>query len=88
MIAPELLAKLATLGLREPVDLPVSEQACRGSLARLESRLEQARTEFEALVKSRAGNDKTRDEVTDLLMHWFIHGRTVKGQESFERRTL
>ena len=71
----ELLSKLASLGVRGAQRLPSGEQACCDTLARLDARLAEARTEFEALSQSRSGDDKTRSQVVELLMHWFVHGR-------------
>jgi hypothetical protein len=71
----ELVARLATLGLRGSLSLAVGERNCRDVLTSLNTRLEQARAEFEALAESRGGNEKMRAEVADLLMHWFVHGR-------------
>ena len=71
----ELLVRLVNLGLRLSLNLPTSEQACRAYLARLEDRLVQARAQFEVLAESRGGNEKARDEVVGLLLHWFVHGR-------------
>ena len=71
----ELLSRLALLGIRGPVCLPASEQACRECLVRLEARLERAQSEFADLAESRGGNEKARAEVVELLMHWFVHGR-------------
>jgi hypothetical protein len=80
----ELLAKLAHLGLRAKVNLPDKEQACRHTLDRLEGRLKQARAEFDALAESRSGGNKTRDEVVDLLMHWFTHGRQLAAAQEVD----
>jgi hypothetical protein len=71
----ELLAKLASLGLRGLMRLPTGEQACSETLARLDARFAEARTEFESLAKSRSGDEKTRSQVVDLLMHWLVQGR-------------
>jgi hypothetical protein len=80
----ELLAKLATLGLRGPLRLPTNEQACRDSLACLEVRLAEAQTVFQALAQSRSGDEKTRSQVVDLLMHWFLQGRGRRSAGSGE----
>jgi type I restriction-modification system DNA methylase subunit len=71
----ELIARLVNLGLHGPLALPVGARECREHLARLDTRLEQARAEFEQLAESRGGSEKTRAEVVELLMHWLIHGR-------------
>lgn len=78
----ELLAKLVALGLRGSLRLPTSEQACHASTERLEARLNGVRTVFGALAESRSGNDTTRNEVANLLMHWFIHGRGKENKKS------
>ena len=78
----ELLASLANLGLRGRLSVPADEASCRDCLMRLDSRLEEARSDFEALVASRTTNEKTRAEVTDLFMHWFVHGRPVKREQA------
>jgi hypothetical protein len=72
----ELLDRFVTLGFRGSVSLPEGAQACREYLTRVQDRLSQARAEFEALAESRGGNDRAREEVIDLLMHWFVHGRS------------
>ncbi|MGH7916355.1 MAG: hypothetical protein ACREQE_02715 [Candidatus Binataceae bacterium] len=69
------MVPLVGLGLRGSASLPASEEACRERLSRLEQRLIKARAEFEALAESRGGNDKAREEVVELLMHWFVHGK-------------
>ncbi|MGB9485421.1 MAG: hypothetical protein WCD04_04820 [Terriglobia bacterium] len=34
-----------------------------------------AKAKFEELAKERAGSDNLREQVTELLHRWFIHGR-------------
>jgi hypothetical protein len=71
----ELLAAIAREGLRGPVSVPTTEQGCRTLYESLESRLSSARATFEELAQERAGSDKLREQVTELLHRWFIHGR-------------
>ncbi|MGC2202620.1 MAG: hypothetical protein WA633_21100 [Stellaceae bacterium] len=71
----ELLGKLASLGLRGPLRLPMDEHDCRDTLALLDGRLAEARTEFEALAQSRSGDERTRSQMVELMLHWFVHGR-------------
>jgi len=71
----ELLGRLATLGIRRDVAVPESETACRELLAKIDAQLETGRNEFETLASSRTSNDKLRDEIVDLMMHWMVHGR-------------
>jgi hypothetical protein len=80
----ELLAKVANLGLRGPLQVPTNEQECRHSLARLEVRLAEAQTVFQALAQSRSGDEKTRSQVVELLMHWFLQGRGRRSARSGE----
>jgi hypothetical protein len=68
-------AAIAREGLRGPVSVPTTEQGCRTLYQSLESRLSSARARFEELAKERAGSDKLREQVTELLHRWFIHGR-------------
>lgn len=84
----ELLARVASLGLRGAVAIPASEQNSRDGLERLEARLTRARTEFAGLAESRGGNEKTRGEVVDLLTHWFVHGRGRAAQSTRATRQL
>ena len=71
----ELLAAIAREGLRGPVSVPTTEQGCRTLCQSLENRLSSARARFEELAKERAGSEKLREQVTELLHRWFIHGR-------------
>jgi hypothetical protein len=71
----ELLAAIAREGLRGPVSVPTTEQGCRALYQSLENRLPSARARFEQLAMERAGGDKLREQVTELLHRWFIHGR-------------
>jgi hypothetical protein len=71
----ELLAAIAREGLRGPVSVPTTEERCRTVYQSLENRLSSGRAKFEELAKERAGSDKLREQVTELLYRWFIHGR-------------
>ena len=71
----ELLAAIAQEGLRGPVSVPTTEEGCRILYQSLENRLSSARAKFEELAKERAGSDKLREQVVDVLHRWFIHGR-------------
>jgi hypothetical protein len=70
----ELVRRLASLGVREDVAVPAGEAPCRELLATIETQLETARNEFDILASSRTSNEKLRDEIVDLMMHWMIHG--------------
>ena len=71
----ELLAAIAHQGLRGPVSVPATEHGCRTLYQSLESRLSSARAKFEELAQERAGSEKLREQVIELLHRWFIHGR-------------
>jgi len=79
----ELIARLANLGIRGKIILPVDEEDARHLLEALETRLSEARARFEMLASSRTGTEKLHNDVVDLLMHWFVHGRS--NQRSGER---
>jgi hypothetical protein len=72
----ELVARLANLGISGVTSLPSDEGGAERLLAALENRLTEARTRFEELASSRTGVEKLSDDVADLLMHWFVHGRS------------
>lgn len=83
----ELLVELVGLGLRGSISLPASAEDSAHGLLRLEERLAQARNAFEGLAASRGGNDKTRSEVVELAMHWFVHGRYQRGKKEAQAHT-
>jgi len=70
----ELIAAIARQGLRGPVSVPATERGCGALLQRLGARLATAKTRFEALADERAGSDKLREQVLELLNRWFVHG--------------
>jgi hypothetical protein len=70
----ELIAMIARQGLRGPVSVPATEKECGALLERLGARLATARRKFEALAAERAGSDKLREQVLELLNRWFVHG--------------
>jgi hypothetical protein len=82
----ELLLRFIELSLRGSISLPANAESCADHLHRLEERLAHARAAFESLAESRGGNDKTRAEVIELLMHWFVHGRERKGRTEEQSR--
>jgi hypothetical protein len=70
----ELVFAIADGGLRGPVSLPATEKECWKLAQMLQSRLSTARSRFEGLAQQRAGSDKLREQVVELLNRWFIHG--------------
>jgi hypothetical protein len=71
----ELIFAVAREGLRGPVTVPATEEDCTRTRVQLEKRLAEARRVFEDLAAERAGTDKLREQVADLLYKWFINGR-------------
>ncbi|MBM4037227.1 MAG: hypothetical protein FJ290_01825 [Planctomycetes bacterium] len=75
----ELVARLGSLGSSGPVSLPPTGAGCSALLAALDARVAQARAGLGEVARSRTGeNDKLLKEVTDLLMHWYVHGRPMR----------
>ena len=74
----ELLAAIAREGLRGPVSVPATENKCHALSQDLEKRLTIARAKFEELAQERAGSEKLREQVVELLHRWFIHGNPDK----------
>lgn len=71
----ELVYEVAKWGLRGPVPLPIAREDCRTLIAELSSRLTGIRHALQALAESRAGSERTREQVFDLLYRWAINGR-------------
>jgi hypothetical protein len=70
----ELLAAIAREGLRGPVSIPATENKCHALSRDLEKRLATAKSRFEEMAQERAGSEKLREQVVELLHRWFIHG--------------
>jgi hypothetical protein len=70
----ELLATVARAGVRGPISVPATEEECRQLCQQAEARVALARAKFDDLAAQRAGSDKLREQVADLLYRWFIHG--------------
>ncbi|MGE0126892.1 MAG: class I SAM-dependent DNA methyltransferase [Blastocatellales bacterium] len=71
----ELLFAVAQTGLRGNVLLPVTEKECQRALQALNSRLEKGEAKLAEFAETRAGTDKLREQVLDVLRRWFIHGK-------------
>jgi hypothetical protein len=74
----ELLAAIAREGLRGRVSIPATENKCHALSRDLERRLTTARARFEEMAQERAGSEKLREQVVELLHRWFIHGNPDK----------
>lgn len=71
----ELLFAVAQTGLRGTILLPTSEKECQRALQALNSRLEKGQVRLAELAEARAGTDKLREQVLDVLRRWFINGK-------------
>lgn len=71
----ELIAAIARAGLRGPVSVPATEADCRELNQRFAERLAAAQDAFEQSAQERAGSDRLREQVVELLTRWFIHGK-------------
>lgn len=75
----ELIYAIAHAGLRGPVSVPAAEGECRFLVQSLAARLCAARERFEELARERAGSDKLREQVVELLYRWFLRGKPGTG---------
>lgn len=72
----ELVAAIAREGVRGLLSLPATEDGCNRLRGELENRLSEGRERIQQLAEQRAGTDKLREQVVQLLDRWFISGRT------------
>jgi hypothetical protein len=82
----ELVARLANLGVVEEVKLPADLDPCFKLLDRVNVRLDKAIARFRELAESRTGDERTRQELMEVLERWFVLGReeTSAGESSQE----
>ena len=73
----ELVVHLANLGISGELKLPGNPKDCIKLLNLVNERLKQAHGRFEGLAKSRTGDERLRESLTDLLMGWFVKGREI-----------
>jgi hypothetical protein len=78
----ELVKLLADLGVSGFVNIPRSVAGCQRVLAAVEERIATARARFEDLAASRTGIESLRDDIVELLMRWFLHGRPAPSQSA------
>jgi len=71
----ELVYAVATAGLRGAVLVPVAPDACRELASEFSTRLSRIKDRLQTLAESRAGSDKIRAQVFELLYRWAIDGR-------------
>ncbi len=77
----ELVARLAQLGFRGEIETPDVASQCSEVLSELNQRLAEAQGEFETIASSRVADEKTRDEILQLLSRWFLHGKPDSRQK-------
>ena len=73
----EMVVRLANLGISGKVKLPGNPKDCINLLGLVNERLKQARGRFEELAKSRTGDERLREQLSDLLMRRFVNGREI-----------
>jgi hypothetical protein len=71
----ELVAYLANLGISGDVKLPADLSPCLKLIDRVNRRIAVAMEHFDELVKSRTGDDRIRQQLTEVLQRWFVLGR-------------
>ncbi|MBI4023814.1 MAG: SAM-dependent DNA methyltransferase [Verrucomicrobia bacterium] len=74
-----LAAELAKLEIRGRVDVPNSSGDCAKCAEQIKNRLNKAQERFAELAAARTGTHALQEKTADLLLHWFIHGKDVKG---------
>lgn len=80
----ELIHAVATAGLRGPVPVPVAPDACRELGTELSGRISRLKDQLQTLAESRAGSDKIRAQVFELMYRWAINGRQSALQPSVQ----
>lgn len=71
----ELAFAIAQAGLRGEVLIPATEKECELVARSLEARLVAGASRLEELGEQRAGSDRLREQVVNILRRWFIHGK-------------
>ena len=71
-----LVAMLADLGIRGEVELPAEPAACKEALKSIGKAISKAKDRFGELARSRTGTPSLQDRTAQLLLEWFIHGRS------------
>ena len=71
----ELVARLANLGVNGYVKMPANLQACIKLLDRVNDRLSRAAERFKELAESRTGDERIRQQLTEVVERWFVLGR-------------
>ena len=77
----EFVKLLADAGVSGVVCVPASAAACEALRVSLEERIASARSKFEELAQTRTSLADKQSEIVDLLMHWFVSGRSLLAPE-------
>ncbi|MBI3653752.1 MAG: hypothetical protein HY231_22190 [Acidobacteria bacterium] len=72
----ELVFAITQTGLHGDISVPTNEKECSKVVQALETRLAEGKTKLEELAQQRAGSDKLREQMMNILYRWFIHGKT------------
>jgi hypothetical protein len=75
----EIVTLLSNIGIDGVVDLPADEKDSHQLLTILQSKLAEARRRFEKTADSRTSNERLHKDIVNLMMQWFIHGRSSSG---------
>lgn len=70
-----LVVELASLEVRENVEVPKCASECIACSEQLRDRLRDAENRFAELAASRTGTQSLQEKTSALLMHWYLHGR-------------
>jgi hypothetical protein len=74
----ELITQLANFGVSGTIQLPKQTNNISGLVSNMNMRLEAAKQRFALLAESRTSDDVVQKELIELLMQWFVLGRTNK----------
>ena len=74
-IEAELMAAVAEAGLRGDVSAPTAEAECQKLSQALKQRLAEGKTRLADLAEQRAGTEKLREQILEILYRWFIEGK-------------
>ena len=72
----ELVTRMADLGISGIQVLPIDDAAAKSLLGRIEERHESASARLKELVESRTADLDTQNEVFNVLVRWFVLGKS------------
>lgn len=80
----ELVYALARAGLRGPVRVPGEPEACREAAMHLSLRLTTVEDRLQTLAASRAGSEKMRAQVFEVMHRWALSGKQTEPEQPSE----